>query len=191
MREAGTKRFKQYGTNAGHVLPIVAKGIEIALRDADAQVAVDVLEVLRLGAVDVALEVVVVVVLRVGDFGDRHHAGITRVAFILLGKRIHDLVKVLLPEAVFGAVFLETLGGMNHEDAPARGGVFLVKHEDAACDAGAEKEIGRQADDGIEIARGDQLLPDDDLGIAHEQDSVLDDARPFAVLFRERIICSK
>ena len=56
------------------------EGVNVALGDAAAQVAVDVLQVLRLGAVDVAREVEVVVVLRVGDFRDRHHAGVARIA---------------------------------------------------------------------------------------------------------------
>jgi hypothetical protein len=131
-------------------------------------VAIDVLQVLRLGAVDVAREVEVVVVLRVGDFRDGHHAGVARVAFILPGEGVHDLVEVLLAEAVLRAVLLEALGGINHEDALAGGGVFLVEHDDACRDARAVKEIGGQADDGLEVAGADELLADYGLGIAAE-----------------------
>ena len=52
--------LEQGGAQAGHDLPVIAERIEVALGDAAAQVAVDVLQVLRLGAVDVAREVEVV-----------------------------------------------------------------------------------------------------------------------------------
>lgn len=107
------------------------------------------MQVLRLGAVDVAREVEVVVVLRVGDFGDGDHAGVARVAFILTGEGVHDLVNVLLAEAVLRPVLLEALGGINHEDTFAGGGIFLVEHDDAGRDAGAIKEIGRRDADGL------------------------------------------
>ena len=94
--------LEQGGAHAGDDLPVVrSERIDVALRDAAAQVAVDVLQVLRLGAVDVAREVEVVVVLRVGDFLDGHHAGVARVAFILPGEGVDDPVDVLLAEAVF------------------------------------------------------------------------------------------
>ena len=142
--------------------------------------AVDVLQVLRLGAVDVAREVEVVVVLRVGDLLDRHHAGVARIAFILPGEGVHDLVDVLLAQAVLRAVLHEALGGIDHEDALAGGGVFLVEHDDAGGDAGAVKEIGGQADDGLEVAGADELLADDGLGIAAEEDAVRENAGGFA-----------
>ena len=40
---------------------------------------------------------------------ERHHAGIARVAFILPVEGVHDLVEILLAEAVFWAVLLEAL----------------------------------------------------------------------------------
>ena len=45
---------------------------------------------------------------------------------------------------------------------PLRGrGILLVEHQDAGGDAGAEKEVGRQADDALEIARANELPADD------------------------------
>ena len=61
------------------------------------------------------------------------------------------LLEVLLAEAVLRAVLLEALGGINHEDALAGGGVFLVEHDDAGGDARAEEEIGRQTDDAFDV----------------------------------------
>ena len=59
---------------------------------------------------------------------------------------------VLLAQAVFVAVLDEALGGVDHEDALAGGGVLLVEHDDAGRDAGAVKEVGGQADDALEVA---------------------------------------
>ena len=134
---------------AWHDLPVSAERLNVAARNAAAEVGVDVLEVLRLGAVDVAREVEVVVVLRVGDLADGHHAGVAGIALILAGEGIDDLVEVLLAEAVLRAVLFEALAGINHEDALTRLGVLFVQHEDAGGDASAVKEIGRQADDGL------------------------------------------
>jgi hypothetical protein len=63
------------------------------------------------------------------------------------------LVDVLLAQAVLVAVLDEALAGVDHEDALAGGGVFLVQHQDAGGDAGAVEQVGRQADDALEDAR--------------------------------------
>ena len=110
--------LEQRGAHAGDDLPVAVERINVAVRDAAAQVAVDVLQVLRLGAVDVAREVEVVVVLRVADLRDRHQARVAR-DFDLPGEGVHDLVDVLLAEAVLVAVLDEALGGIDHEDALA------------------------------------------------------------------------
>jgi hypothetical protein len=157
--------------HAGDNLPVASEVINIALRNAAAQVAVDVLDVLRLGAVDVAREVEIVVVLRVGDFLNRYDAGVAR-HISLLAERVHDLVDVLLPRAILVAVLNEGLGGVDHEDARAGGSVLLVEHDDAGGDAGTIKQVGREADDGFEVTRADQLLADNGLGIATEEDAV-------------------
>src|SRR5258707_1041384 len=147
--------LEQGGAQTRHDLPVIAKRIDIGLRDAAAQMAVDVLQILRLSAVNVAREVEVVVVLWVSDFLDGYHAGVARIALILPAEGVHDLVDVLFAEAVFRAVLHEALGGVDHKDTLAGGGVFLVEHKDAGRDARAVKEIRGQADDGLEVARAD------------------------------------
>ena len=62
-------------------------------------------------------------------------------------------------------------------------GVFLVEHEDAGGNAGAVKQIGRQADDAFQDPRANELLADCGFGVAAEQDAVGKDAGAFAVLF--------
>ena len=80
----------------------------------------------------------------------------------------------------FVAVLHEALGGIDHEDAFAGGGVFLVEHEDAGRNAGAVKEVGGQADDGLEVAGADELLADDGLGIAAKEHAMRQNAGAFA-----------
>jgi len=147
--------------------------------DAAAQMAFDVLQVLRLGAVDVAREVEVEVVLRVADLRHRHHARVAR-DFGLAREDVHDLVDVLGAQAVLRAVLDEALGGVDHEDALAGGCVFLVEHDDAGGDARAIEEIRGQPDDGLDVAALHEVLADDGLGIAAEEDTVRENARAFA-----------
>jgi len=177
LRVAGAVGFlEQCGAHRGDDLPVGCEGINVLVGDAAAQVGVDVLQVLRLGAVDVAREVEVVVVLRVGDLADGHEARVARDSS-LPGEGVHDSVDVLLAEAVLRAVLLEALGGIDHEDAPAGCGVFLVEHEDAGGNAGAVEQIRRQADDGLDDAALDEIAANDALGIAAEEDAVREDAR--------------
>ena len=141
--------------------------------------AVDVLQVLGRGAVDVARQVEVEVVLRVGDLVQRHQPGVARNVG-LFGEDVDDPVNVLLAQAVLGAALPESLGGVDHEDALAAGGVSLVEHHDAGGDAGAIEEVGGQADDALEIAGADELPADRGLRIATEEDAVGQDAGGFA-----------
>ena len=84
---------------------------------------------------------------------------------------------VLRAQAVLVAVFDEAFGGVDHEDALARGGVFLVQHDDAGRDAGAVKEIRRQADDALDVAALHQLAPDGCFRTATEKHAVREDDR--------------
>jgi hypothetical protein len=91
-------------------------------------VAVDVLQILRLGRVDVARQIEAPVVLRVGDLLEGHHPGVAR-HVDLPAKGVHDPVDVLLARPVLVAVLDEALAGVDQEDAPASDRVLLVQHE--------------------------------------------------------------
>ena len=94
---------------------------------------------------------------------------------------------VLLAEAILRAVLPEAFGSVDHENALADGGVFLVEHDDAGGDARAVEEIGGHADDGLEVTRADELLADDALGIASEEDAMWQNTGGFpASDFRRR-----
>jgi hypothetical protein len=103
---------------------------------------VDVLQVFRLAAIDVAWEVEVVIVLRIADLRERHHLRVA-VDFDLTGEDIHDAVDVLSAEAVLVTVLDEALRRVDHEDAFAGMGVLFVEHDDAGRNAGAVEEICR------------------------------------------------
>ena len=129
----------------------------------------DVLQVFRFGAVDVARQVEVEVVGL--DLGQRHHARVPG-DLRLPVEGVHDLVDVLSAQAVLVAVLDEGLAGIDHEDAaPARGARF-VQHQDAGGDAGAVEEVRRQSDDALDVALPDDTLADRRLGAAPEQHAV-------------------
>ena len=70
--------LEQRGADTGNDLPVGIERIDVAFRDATVQMGINVLKVLRLGAVDIAGKVEVVVVLRVGDFADGYKPSIAR-----------------------------------------------------------------------------------------------------------------
>ena len=158
-------------------VPVALQGIDIGDGDAALQVALDVLEVLGLLAVDVARQVEVEIVLL--DLLEADHARVFR-EFEPLVEDIDDLVDVLGAEAVLGAVLHEAAAGVDHEDALAGVGVLLVDDDDAGGNAGAVKEVGGQADDALDVALADEVAADVGLGIAAEQHAVRQNARALA-----------
>jgi hypothetical protein len=90
-------------------------------------------------------------------------------------------MQVHVAQPVLGAVLDESAAGVDHEDALAVVGVFLVDDDDAGRNAGAVEQVGRQADDALDQAALDQVLADHGLGIAAEQHAVRQDAGALAV----------
>ena len=143
------------------------------------KVRLDVLQILRLCAVDVAGQVEIEIVLGIADLRQRHHAGIARKVG-LSGEGVHELVNVLFAETVLGAVLDEPFGGVDEEDAFAGGGVLFVQHDDAGGNAGPVEEVGWKADDRFDHAAGEQVLADDGLRVAAKEDPMRENARAFA-----------
>ena len=168
---------KERRAQAGEDRPIGVEGVDVGQRDAAVEVGVEIVQVLWLGAVDVAGDVEVVVVGRVRDFGEGHQPGIAG-QFELPVEDVHDLVDVLGAQAVLVAVLDEAFGCVDHEDAGAGGRSFLVHHNDAGGDAGAVEEVGRQADDALDQPAADQVAADVGFLVAAEEDAVgQDDGR--------------
>ena len=162
--------------NVWQLLPVSGQGVYVAGGDAATQMAVDVLNVFGVGAVDVTREVEVVIVLRASDLLPGHHAGVAR-RINLLVEGVYNAVDVLLAEAVFVAVLDEVFGGVDHEDALAGLGVLFVEDNDASGDACAVKQVGGEADDTFQVARPNELLANDSLGIASEKHAVRQNTR--------------
>src|ERR1035438_9103248 len=139
---------------------------------------VDVLDVLGLAAVDVARDVQVEVILF--NLLDADHAGVFG-DFEAAVEDIDDFVNVHGAEAVLVAVLEEAGAGVDDEDALAGVGVFLVDDYYAGGDAGAIEEVGRQADDALDVALADEGAADVGLGVATEEDAVRENACAFAV----------
>ena len=180
---AGALRlFEQCGAHGWEDLPIVFERVNVTIRDAAAQVGVNVLQVLRFGAVNVTREVKVEVVLLVADFGQRHHA---RVAGDVGQTRegVHDFVDVLGAEPVLVAVFDERFGSVNHEYALAGRSGFLVEHDDAGRDTRAVKQIRRQTNDALDVAALDDIFADGGLSAAAKQHAMRENDRTLAAAF--------
>ena len=94
------------------------------------------MQVFGFAIVNIARDIEVVGVGSVGNFGGRHHAGIS-VYFGLCIEYGHNFVDVLCAKAVFVAVFEETFTCVYHKDAGAVVSVLLVNHDDTGWDTGA------------------------------------------------------
>src|ERR1022692_431503 len=138
----------------------------------------DVLDVFGLAAIDVAWDVEIEVVLF--DLLDADHAGVFG-DFETAVEDIDDFVDVHGAETVLVAVLEEAGASIDDENAFAGVGVFLVDDYYAGGDAGAIKEVGRQADDALEIALAHEGAPNVGLGVAAEEDAVRENACAFAI----------
>ena len=87
---------------------------------------------------------------------------------------------VLGAQAVLGAVLHKSAAGVDHEDAFTRLGVLLVDHDDAGRDARAVEQVGRQADDALDVALAHQGATDVCFRVPTEQHPVRQDAGAFA-----------
>jgi len=58
------------------------------------------------------------------------------------GARVNDLVNVPVAQPVLVAILNETPRSIDQENALARGGAFLIKHDDAGRDAGPIEDVG-------------------------------------------------
>src|SRR6266567_2542452 len=140
----------------------------------------NVVQVFGFCAVDVARNIEIVVV---GcNFGHTHHARIFW-ELDLLVEHIDDLVDVLVAQSVLVAILHKALAGIDHEDTGAARGVFLIEDDDTGRDAGAIKQVGRQADDALDIPLADDLRADLGLGIPAKEDAVRQDHRAFPRAF--------
>lgn len=125
---------------------------------------------LFLERIDVARDVEVVVVV-----GDLLRGGAVGVFIDGLERGVGggDLFEVGLGEEVLVFGVGEFAGGVDEEHVAV--GLAFVEKEDGGGDAGAEEEVGGQADDGFEEVFLDELLADAALGGTTEEDAVGDD----------------
>src|SRR5271166_6328893 len=98
--------------------------------------AINVLEVFLIGAVNVARQIQGEVVLRITDFGEWHHSRVLW-NFNLVIESVNDLVNVLLPQAVLVTVLEEALARIDNKDAFAGGSVLLIEYDNAGRNTGS------------------------------------------------------
>ncbi len=120
------------------------------------QVGADIVRLGRRGVIDVAADVAVPVLGL--DLADGHEAGVA-VHILPLAIDVDDFADVLGAEEVLRLALAVFAVGIDEKDLFPVGSAFLVHHEDAGGNAGAVEQPGRQADDGLQPAALDEVLP--------------------------------
>ena len=108
------------------------------------------------------------------DLPGGHNPGITG-DFVKILEGLDNLFAMLGPQEVLSATLLIIPVGIDEEEfALALGGFVALTshHQDAGWDAGAEKEIGPQADDRLDMVLFHQFLTDLILATAPEKDAM-------------------
>ena len=159
---AGAAMVEQSLTELRADRPIGLEHIHITRGDTAAQVALNILKILGLLAINVARDIEVELILR--DLREGDH---TRILghLKLLGEDIDDLMDVLGAQPVLGAVLDEARAGVDHKDTRAGVGILLIHDDDTGGDAGAVEQVGGQADDALDIALADQGAANIALGV--------------------------
>ena len=93
---------------------------------------------------------------------------------------------ILCAQAVLVTVLEEALARIDHEDAGACMGAFLVDDNDAGRDAGAIEEVRGQADDSLDKTALNQVTADLRLLFAPQQYAVGQDDRSLALALERR-----
>jgi len=98
---------------------------------------------------------------------------------------VDDLGDVVFREAVLAFAFLEVLRAAGVDEEHVVRLLALLEHEDADGDAGGIKQIGGQADDGVDVAVFEQFGADAFLRAATEEHAVGQDDGHHAFVFQE------
>src|SRR5437667_12281317 len=119
--------------------------------------AINVLEVLWVGAVNVARQVQIEIVRF--DLGKRDHARVIR-GISLLVECIDNFMDVLLAQAVLVALLEEAFPRINHENTLAGAGILLVEHDDAGRDTSPIEQVRRETNDSLYVPPTDDFPSD-------------------------------
>ncbi len=122
----------------------------------------------RFRGTDIARDIQVEIVLF--DLLHAHPPGIALYFLWALLIGVDDLVDVFGQQFVLAFAFLEMLAGVDEQHVI--GLLAFFQHQNAHRDAGGKKQVGGQADDGVDIAVGEQLLADLRLCPAAKQHAV-------------------
>ena len=147
------------------------------------QMTVNVLQIFRGGAINVAGDIQIILVFLL-NLVIEDKTGILGIVCNLLIECGDNFVDVPLPQAVFVAILYEVVAGINHKDALALGCISLVDDDNTGRDASTIKEVGRQTNDALDITLVDNSLADGCLCIATKQNAVGQNDRSLAGTFQ-------
>ena len=147
------------------------------------QMAVNILQILRRGAINITGNIQVILVFLL-NLVIGNEPGILGVIYDLLIECGNDFVDVPLAQAVLVAILYEVMAGIDHKNALTLGCIGLVDDDNTGRDAGTIKQVGRQTDDALDITLIDDGLADGGLCIAAEQNAVRKNDRSLAGAFQ-------
>lgn len=135
---------------------------------------------LGFGGGDVAGDIQVILVVR-----DFLHGDAAREALLLAAELVglDDLVDMLVQKAVLALALFKVFRRVDEEHIVGLAAFF--QHQDADRDARGKEQVGRQADDGVDVAVLQQLFADAGLNAATEKDAVRQDDGHDAVLLQK------
>ena len=163
--------------------PVSLHRVHINSRNATVQVRLDVLQIFRNGAIDIARDVEIIIVLYL-NLLVRHKTGILRISCDLAVKGGNDLVDILLAQTVLVAILHVIVACIDHKNAFSLIGICFINDNNAGRNTRAVKEVGRQADNALNVALVNDVLADRCLGITSEQNAVRKNDRRFACGFQ-------
>ena len=89
--------------------------------------------------------------------------------FLALGKKLHDMLDVVLRQLIAVRDLHALLGGVDEQSGAVR--LATAQDEDIRGDGRAEKQVVRQLDDTVRISVVDEVLPNLLLGTAPVHDA--------------------
>ena len=131
---------EEFGFQGREDLPVVVECLDIAIGDTTQQMRSDIVQIFRLGTVDIARNIQIVRILL--NLGHTDHTRILRQIELAI-EHIHNLMYILVAQTILVAILHIAFTGIDHKDTRASRSILLVQDDNAGRDTGAVEEVGR------------------------------------------------
>lgn len=151
--------------------PILFHRIHIRHRNPAMEMCFEILQILRFGTVNITRNIQIVCIFDL-DLFIGYKTGILRICCNLLVECGYDFVNIPLAQAVLVSVFDIVMACIDHENALTVIGIGFVNNDNTSRNSRTVKEVGRQADNALDITLVDNMLAYGCLGIPAEEYTV-------------------